>query len=85
MANVFPFKSEKPKPPALDAPGAKKPAVPFGAKHEAAETPQVEAQEEDSKAKLAYIRTLAQEILAAIGEEEESEPEGDMPEEEVAE
>lgn len=57
------------KPPKLGAPGAKKP--PFGAKHEAAETPEYEAQEESAVEKLAYVRAALKDLLELCGEEAE--------------
>lgn len=59
------------KPPKLGAPGEKKKAPPFGPKHEAAEPPEYEAQEESAAEKLAYVRAALKDLLAMCGEEEE--------------
>lgn len=72
---IVPFKSDKPKPPELDAPMAKKSPIPFGAKHEAAEPPKREASEETASAKLAYIKGILQDALMACGEDDEPEME----------
>lgn len=58
-------------PPKLGAPGEKKSAPPFSPKHEAAETPEYEAQEESAVEKLAYVRAALKDLLAMCGEEEE--------------
>ena len=63
------------KPPKLGAPGEKKAAPPFGAKHETAETPAYEAQEESAKEKLAYIRAALKDLLSVCDEGEEPEEE----------
>ena len=82
---IVPFKSDKPKPPELDAPMAKKSPIPFGAKHEAAEPPKAEASEEGAKAKLAYLKAGLQDLLMACGDDEEPEmeDEGEMEMEEA--
>lgn len=64
------------KPPKLGAIGEKKAAPPFGPKHEAAETPEYEAQEESAVEKLAYIRAALKDLLEMCGEEEEQEMAG---------
>jgi hypothetical protein len=73
----------KPGPPDLETP-KKKAAVPlFGAKHEAAETPEKEQSEESAVAKLAYVRGILQDALAACSEEEEEPEEEEETEEEM--
>lgn len=63
------------KPPKLGAPGQKKPAPPFGAKHEAAESPEKEVSEESAVEKLAYIKASLKDLLAMCDYEEEGEVE----------
>lgn len=76
MANAFPIKSDKPKPPALDAPVAKKAAILLiGPKHEKAEPPQKEVGEETAVAKLAYVKGILRDALMACGEDEDGEEE----------